>query len=112
MADESRPQVVLTQDQYDRQQLAREMAALKDNPLDKTVPGGRYMGADGTLKDSEGKPVGEDAGEAPAAGTFDVDGSTKEQLQAEAERRGLTVTRADGKDGDPLVEDYRAALKQ
>jgi hypothetical protein len=44
------------------------------------------------------------------AGAFNVETATKAELVAEAERRGLTVTRADGGEGDPLVSDYRAAL--
>lgn len=34
----------------------------------------------------------------------------KDQLVAEAEKRKLEVTRADGKDGAPLVTDYEKAL--
>jgi hypothetical protein len=44
------------------------------------------------------------------AGTFDVEGASKADLQAEAERRGLVVARTDGKDGEPRAEDFRAAL--
>lgn len=35
---------------------------------------------------------------------------TKDQLEAEAERRGIEVTRLDGQDGEPLKSDYIAAL--
>lgn len=75
----------------------------------ETQPGGLYKVGD-RLVDSEGRPTKRVAVKEEES-AFDVEGSTKEQLVAEAERRGITVTRADGKDGDPLVEDYRAALK-
>lgn len=35
---------------------------------------------------------------------------TKDELVAEAEKRGLTVARSDGKDGEPLKADYLKAL--
>lgn len=41
----------------------------------------------------------------------DLDTMTREELVAEAERWGVPVTRTDGKDGDPLVTDYRNALR-
>jgi hypothetical protein len=37
---------------------------------------------------------------------------TKKQLQAEAEKRGLEVERADGGDGAPLASDYLSALEE
>lgn len=43
---------------------------------------------------------------------FDVETATRAELVAEAALRGTVVTRGDGKDGDPLVEDYRQALRQ
>lgn len=46
------------------------------------------------------------------SGGFNVDKATKPELEAEAERRGITVERGDDKEGDPLVEDYRRALKE
>lgn len=42
---------------------------------------------------------------------FDLDSASKEEMQAEAERRGIEVKRADGKDAEPLLSDYREALK-
>lgn len=36
----------------------------------------------------------------------------KAELKAEAEKRNLTVTRRDGEDGEPLVEDYVRALEE
>lgn len=42
---------------------------------------------------------------------FDAKAATKDELKAEAEKRGVEVRRADGKDGEPLVEDYVAALE-
>lgn len=52
-----------------------------------------------------------DSGGSETPLAFNVDTSTKAELQAEAERRGVTVTRADGRDGEPTKEDYIAALK-
>lgn len=40
----------------------------------------------------------------------ELDGMTKDDLVAEAEARGLTVTRGDGEEGDPLKADYVEAL--
>lgn len=53
-------------------------------------------------------PLAEKSGkeEAPA---FDVEKATKEELEAEAERRGIEV-KGTGKDGNVLVFDLRAAL--
>lgn len=43
--------------------------------------------------------------------TFDVENATRAELESEADRRGITVTRSDGKDGAPLVDDFRSALR-
>jgi hypothetical protein len=43
---------------------------------------------------------------------FDPEAATRAELVAEAALRGTIVTRADGKEGEPLVEDYRQALRQ
>lgn len=40
------------------------------------------------------------------------EGFLKDDFVAEAERRNLEVKRTDGKDGEPRVEDYRAALEK
>jgi hypothetical protein len=40
------------------------------------------------------------------------DEMTKDELIAEAEQRGLTVTRADGEEGEPLKQDYVDALSK
>lgn len=47
--------------------------------------------------------------EQPAAATYEE--QDKDELESEAERRGLDVERADGKDGKPLKSDYIAALE-
>ncbi|CAN5235365.1 hypothetical protein BH23GEM4_BH23GEM4_15700 [soil metagenome] len=47
----------------------------------------------------------------PSAPQLDLQTATKDELIAEAERRGITVQRADGKDGEPLVSDYKRALR-
>lgn len=41
----------------------------------------------------------------------DLEDKSKDELAALSEERGLEVTRADGKDGDPLKSDYLRALK-
>lgn len=41
---------------------------------------------------------------------FDIRNATREQLEAEAQRRGIVVT-GTGKDGNVLVSDLRAALR-
>lgn len=41
-----------------------------------------------------------------------VDAFTKEELVAEAERRELEVTRADGEDEDPLKADYARVIAE
>lgn len=51
--------------------------------------------------------------EAPAeAKDQDYSSMSKEELVALAEKRELTVTRGDGKDGDPVKPDYVAALQE
>lgn len=42
----------------------------------------------------------------------DYESMTKDELAAEAERRGLVVDRADGAEGTPLKADYVSALSQ
>lgn len=109
MADtrEPQPQVVMTGEQYDRQQLAAEMKELSKAPLDKTVPGGRYQGSDGQLHDAEGKIV-----EGDRAGTdvSDYDSMPKEDLQAEADRRHLEV-KGTGSNDSVLKKDLVDALR-
>lgn len=81
--------------------------------------GGLYRVGD-SFVDAEGKPVKdseakraiaarESGGSAEAVDEFED--MSREDLIAAAEKRGLTVTRADGKDGAPLVSDYQAALR-
>lgn len=53
-------------------------------------------------------PLAERGGTAKAP-AFDVEKATKEELEAEAERRGIEV-KGTGKDGNVLVSDLRAAL--
>lgn len=40
-----------------REQLANDMAELKKNPPDETVPGGRYVKQDGSIQDANGKEL-------------------------------------------------------
>lgn len=108
MAQPQNPTVALPYEQFARQQLAQEMAKLADNPLDQTKPGGVYVGTDGEKHDAEGKPLkGE---EKPLkGGDFDVSKASREELEAEAESRGLTVE-GSGSDGYVTMEDLRGAL--
>jgi hypothetical protein len=49
----------------------------------------------------------------PQRPAFDAEGASRDELVAEAALRGVTVTRADGReDLEPKVEDYRAALAE
>lgn len=48
-------------------------------------------------------------GKAKSAPAFDPAAATKEELEVEAERRGIEV-KGTGKDGNVLVSDLRAAL--
>ena len=67
-----------------------------------------YRTASGSYVDPNGNPA-----EAPAdaqADAPDYGAMEKADLVALADERGLDVTRADGKDGDPLVSDYVRAL--
>lgn len=61
--------------------------------------GGNTSAASASDEDDEGN------------GLTDYSRMKKAELKAEAETRSLTVTRRDGEDGDPLVEDYVAALE-
>lgn len=71
--------------------------------LDKIEPGGRYL-VGGKLVDANGNAI-------KGSKEFDVESATKAEMEAEAERRGIEVKRSDGKEGEPLADDYRAALK-
>jgi hypothetical protein len=42
----------------------------------------------------------------------DFESMNKDELQAEAEKRGLAVKRGDGEEGDPLKADYVKALNK
>lgn len=126
MADQSHqtlpPNVLITSDQHAREQLAREMAAMKDNPLNETVPGGRYQGADGSFHDAEGRPLagsakGAAAKSGAAAKTGAVDGNdapdyesmTVEELADEA---GDLEVEGTGAGGRVLKADYVKALQK
>ncbi len=94
---ETAPQVILTGDQYARQQLAREMEELSKAPLDKTVPGGRYQGTDGKLHDADGQPL-EDESE-PESFSFASDEAEKlatEKGLTEADFEGVKASGAGG----------------
>jgi hypothetical protein len=41
------------------------MAKQKTRPLDETIPGGSYMGADGALHDAHGNRIGDEPAAAP-----------------------------------------------
>lgn len=90
---------------YARQQLAKEMAELAGKPLDEAPQGGRYLGADGKLHDAHGNVLEAEA----TASAFEIATATRDELEAEAARRGLSVA-GTGKDGYVTVEDYRKAL--
>jgi len=75
--------------------------------ISNSIPGGRYL-VGGVFVDANGVPLA--APEPPAPPVFDVATATRGELEAEAVRRQIEVTRADGKEGPPLVEDLRAAL--
>lgn len=80
----------------------------------ETVKGGAYVlgsGKDQTWVDAEGKQIKapkqqEQGGDEDG---FNVNDATRAELEAEAERRGITVTRSEG-EGAPLKEDYVRAL--
>jgi hypothetical protein len=73
MSDRERPQIIMTAEQAGAKQLAEEMAAIRDTPLDEAkVPGGVFQRADGTLQNAHGQPVDEKGrvvGDAPPAET-------------------------------------------
>src|SRR5690349_14675415 len=50
----NQPVVAMPYDQYARQQLAQERAAMAETPLDRAPAGGRYIGADGKPHDAHG----------------------------------------------------------
>jgi hypothetical protein len=98
------------------------------NPEEEPIPHGspgagepsglvdaRAVNADGTLsrqtvaKSLEGQ--GDDEDESDEEST-DYESMTKAQLKAEADSRGLEVTRTDGEDGALRKEDYIAALEE
>lgn len=76
MADTERV-IIVNPEQQARQQLVEDMKRLRDNPLDKTVPGGvfkdatgdGYHNANGDPVTKDGKPVGKEkaAASEPAA---------------------------------------------
>jgi hypothetical protein len=53
--------------------------------------------------------AGPSAGAVPAS---ELEGKTKAELVEMAEARGLTVTRGDGEEGEPVKQDYIDALSR
>jgi len=74
------------------------------------VPSNIPRGLADTLGLTYGEPVASKEAAAPGEAK-DWDSLTKAELEAEAEKRGLTVKRGDGEDGDPVKADYVKALK-
>ncbi len=123
--DESRqqPQVMITHDQFAREQLARDMEALKKNPMDQaSQPGGVFMGTDGELHDAHGNKIGKSAGKSGEksagksagksdASDEDVEGMTVAELQDEADARGVEVE-GTGSGGRVTKADLVAALSK
>lgn len=58
MADTERV-IIVNPEQQARQQLVEDMKRLKANPIDRTIPGGYFIGADGKPHDANGEPVKE-----------------------------------------------------
>jgi hypothetical protein len=73
------------------------------NRLASGIVGGIPSGPSGTPVQPAGGATSELSREA-------LEDMTKAELEAEAGRRGVTVTRKDGDDGEPLKEDYVRAL--
>lgn len=117
MADTQQPQapaVIISGEQHAREQLAREMAEMSKNPLDTTVPGGRYASPDGSLHDAEGRPLSggkASAAKQPAAGgeETDYESMTVEELADEA---GDLEVEGTGAGGRVLKADYVKALQK
>ena len=91
--------VTTTADQQARQELAAEMAKLKENPLDRTVPGGKYLGVDGKLHDAEGKPLRGEGAKAEAADESEGDPLAGVDMTPAARKRAL--------DADLVAEDFK-----
>lgn len=53
---------------------------------------------------------GKSAAKAAPTSREELSKLTRDELVDLAEKRGVTVTRADGEEGEPLVDDYIAAL--
>lgn len=52
------PQVIMSSDQYKREQVAAAKRDAEENRRDETVKGGRYLARDGkTLVDANGKKI-------------------------------------------------------
>ena len=84
----------------------RRSVGLRGGPL--------YGPGEGILvPESLAQAVGaEEVDEFELLGGFYIENATKDELQARARELNIEVTRSDGKDGDPLVEDYRQALRE
>jgi hypothetical protein len=97
MADtKNQPQVILTGDQFARQQLAAEMAELAKSPLDKTVPGGRYQGTDGKLHDAEGQKLEDEDGDEEDTGPLSGVNFASDEAGELAVESGLTAADFEG----------------
>lgn len=60
-----------------RKQLADELAALANDPPDETVPGGRYVQQDGSVKDAHGNVLEDAPDEAEDEGEDEGKGRSK-----------------------------------
>jgi hypothetical protein len=83
---------ILAPEQAHARQLAAEMAEMKANgtQLDRTVPGGRYLGTDGKLHNAHGELIEDDAPKAQASPAA---------LQAQLEAAQAEIARLRGAPG-------------
>jgi hypothetical protein len=92
------PFVLLTTEAQQRQQLAAEIAALRQNPPDRVQAGGLFQMPDGSLVDAHGKPAKpQQAAPQPAPRQFsDFDDVKTHTLQGGQGAEGPVGQRAEG----------------
>lgn len=78
--------ILVTAEHLHREQLADEMVHLAANPINETVPGGKYIGEDGEAHDAEGRRLDENDEPIQPADTSAADAVTIARAKAKAKK--------------------------
>lgn len=78
--------IMVSSEQQEREELARQMAEMAENPLTETVEGGKYINAAGETVNAKGEPL--KASKSAKAADEDEDESPKSASKSGARKGG------------------------